>query len=212
MVESRSTQQSPAEASVSGRSIDEIQFHERRKALLARLIFASRSLAEAQFITRGGVQLCTDCDVWQSAHNRSHHPTCKTGRVLGILADLANLNPLSERSSARDDSFLAAAVEERPRGQLFEVTAADHLRASELVNLEHLSIGGLRGAYRELTATYYACERALAEGPRLSFIEDAVESVLLKFGFVPVGISVDDEFAGRVRTAISRELGSEGGE
>jgi len=169
MVESRSTQQTPAETFASGRSIAEItQFHEKREALLARLIFTSRSLAEHQFITRGGVQLCTDCDVWQSSHNRSHHPTCKTGRVLGILADLADLIASNfERSMTRDDSFPAAAVEERPRA---------------------------------IDSHFF--ER----------MESLVEGVFQKYGFVPVGISVDEEFAGQVRATIRRELGSEGGE
>ncbi|HTU32994.1 MAG TPA: hypothetical protein VMF66_04235, partial [Candidatus Acidoferrum sp.] len=123
MVESRSTLHAPAETSVSGRSIAETDFYERREALLARLIFSARSLAEAQLRSRGDDKplMCVDCglvqDVFPRDQTRRHHPTCKTGRVLGILDDLANLNlSTEERSSARDESFPAAApVEERPR-------------------------------------------------------------------------------------------------
>ena len=135
MVDSRSTLPPPAETSTSGRSIDltptaaasTTDADKAREGILARLIFASRDLADHQFIRRGGYRLCTDCGVWQVEDKDAHPPVCRTGRVLALLDDLANLQLSTERSASRDDSFPAAAAEERPRGFDQFVAGVDQL-------------------------------------------------------------------------------------
>ena len=98
-----------------------------RDALLARLLFAARNLAERQFAVRPRAKhemrvICVDCG--QSFPQVTAHSGCDAaGYVLTILDDLTNLEPLTTegRTADRDDSFAAAAAEEQPRDLLTHI-------------------------------------------------------------------------------------------
>lgn len=100
---------------------------QRRDDLLSTLIFAARALAEHNFALRhdgvgvgdaNPVLICLDCKAVEHRGRVSHTNTCRTGRVLGIIAELmatADFN-LKEKENALAEETSCAGDGIRPRG------------------------------------------------------------------------------------------------
>jgi hypothetical protein len=115
----------------------------KRERLLCQLMFASKDLAGSQIEPADGDEpaFCTECVEDERGGHIAHLTTCRTGRVLGIIRDLADtlpeFNP-NRKEAAPDGETGRAGDGIRPRGiRLTEAAAA--LRQAALEEMVELA-------------------------------------------------------------------------
>ncbi len=93
----------------------------QRERLFAQLLFAARDLAEVNLFSGHLARTCTECGKLEELGRMQHINTCKTGRVLGIVANLVStldFDPFkpTEKEEAPDGETSRAGDGIRPRG------------------------------------------------------------------------------------------------